>query len=129
MLDSIFAPATDRLRDALNMETARQRVTAHNLANVNTPGFKARRLFRETLEATLDEFGLDSKLSKISDAKEDGFEITESSDPPVRPDGNNVNLESELTDLADIELRYRALSGMTTRYFRGLHSVIAGDGR
>lgn len=131
MLDSLFAPAVPSLRDAMNFETARQRVTAHNIANVNTPGFQSRQVFRRVLAQKMGEIGaLDEHLARTFGVQGgQDFEIATSDDPPVREDGNNVNFESQLTDLADEELRYRALTNFTARYFRGLKSVIAGDGR
>ena len=48
---------------ALSAETARQRVTANNIANVNTPGFKSSRLDFENSLAGLDARQRDGLLA------------------------------------------------------------------
>jgi flagellar basal-body rod protein FlgB len=126
MLDSLFAPAAP-LQEAMGYEAARQRVIAHNIANVNTPGYEAKDLFRTVLSQSEDEFSrLDRALDAIDSEPPPPYEVVTLSDPPVRPDGNNVNLESQLANLAEVELRFRALTGLTSRYFRDLSNVIAG---
>ena len=114
MLDALFGPALPVLQGALGFEAARERVIAHNIANLNTPGYQAKDLFRSVLA------GEEQKL---------GYEEVTVDDPPQRPDGNNVNPETQMVNLADAELRYRALTLMTSRYFHGLTSVIAGTGQ
>ncbi|GMV36019.1 MAG: hypothetical protein AMXMBFR61_05270 [Fimbriimonadales bacterium] len=131
MLESLFAPTSGELERALGYESARQRVIAHNIANVNTPGYKAKEIFRLALSrAESREHDVPSPRVEASD-DESGppYEIITSEEPPVRPDGNNVNLESQMVELADAELRYRALTQMTSRYFQGLRRVIGGSGR
>ena len=42
----------------------------------------------------------------------------------VRTDGSSVDLEKEVTKIAETELRYQALTDMTAQYFSGLKNVI-----
>jgi flagellar basal-body rod protein FlgB len=114
MLDALFGPAVPVLQGALGFEAARERVIAHNIANVNTPGFQAKDLFRTMLS---DEQGKLAYEEGAIDA------------PAQREDGNNVDPESQMVNLTETEVRYRALTSMTSRYFHGMRSVIAGDGK
>jgi len=41
-----------------------------------------------------------------------------------RVDGNSVDLEAEVSAIAETELRYETLTELTSRYFGGLRSVI-----
>ena len=42
----------------------------------------------------------------------------------IRVDGNNVDLEHEVMGIAETELRYEALTDMTSNYFAGIKSAI-----
>ncbi len=64
----------------------RQRVIAHNIANQNTPRFRAKRVdFEETMLSLLKEGG----------RKRAEFHVRESKEGPFKVDGNNVFLERE----------------------------------
>jgi flagellar basal-body rod protein FlgB len=86
------------LRRTMTVAAAKQVVAASNLANVNTPGYKA----QETTFAA----ALDSKMSlsvAATDAGHLGGDRTASSlsttrdaDAPARRDGNTVQLDREL---------------------------------
>jgi flagellar basal-body rod protein FlgB len=89
-------------------------VIAHNIANINTPGFQAKDLFRTMLT---------TEQGKVD------YEEVAVDEPALREDGNNVDPESQMVNLTEAEIRYRALTSMTSRYFHGLRSVISGDGK
>lgn len=88
------------LHSALRGLAARQRVTADNVANINTPGFLAGRVSFE-----------DELRQAVSDGQPpDVAPVVQRSLEPTRLDGNNVNLDTET--LTDIEtgLRYQLVT-------------------
>lgn len=110
ILDALFNPQIDRFSRALSATTYRQGLLTSNLANVNTPGYKRRDAdFNIALDSASD------RLKGFGTAADGGS---------LRLDGNNVDLEREVSAIAETELRYQALTEMTTRYFAGLKSVI-----
>ena len=83
------------LRRQMTISVARQVAAAGNLANVDTPGYKAKEVtFAETLRNKLapvnSTFG-----GKTSTAIDPGIGIKEQ-DGPARRDGNTVQLDKEL---------------------------------
>jgi flagellar basal-body rod protein FlgB len=42
----------------------------------------------------------------------------------LRPDGNNVDVEKEITGVAETDLHYQTLTSLVTSYFSTLKSVI-----
>jgi flagellar basal-body rod protein FlgB len=130
MLDKLFGPTVPALQDGLGFEAARQRVIAHNIANLNTPGFQAKDLFHSLLSEKQDEYSakIDAAF-KDKDPNRSDYEVETLDDPPLRPDGNDVNPETQMANLAEVELRYRSLTLLTSRFFKGLKSVISGDGK
>jgi flagellar basal-body rod protein FlgB len=90
---------TAAVERALSGVSERQRVTANNIANVSTPGFKASRVnFEESL------------ADAIRDGRpEDANPSLGAADTPARADGNNVSLDDETKILVKSGLQYQAL--------------------
>jgi flagellar basal-body rod protein FlgB len=93
---------------ALNGLAQRQRVTADNIANVNTPGYLAGRAdFESTLRGELRS-GKTPSLTGGSVAR---------SLEPTNTNGNNVNLDSETVIATETGLRYQlALNALDGKY-------------
>ena len=86
----------------------RQRVTADNIANIQTPGFLAGRVdFESTLQ---------SQIANGETPVGGRSSVTRSMDP-TRTDGNNVNLDTETIIQTETGLRYQlALSALDGKY-------------
>ncbi|GLY03263.1 MULTISPECIES: flagellar basal body rod protein FlgB [Actinoplanes] len=94
------------LRVALAGLSARQNEISNNIANVDTPGFKARKvMFEESLQTAVAQ-GVSPALATPT---------VHRSLEPTRLNGNNVNLDEETLSHIDTMLRYqlaiRALDG------------------
>lgn len=99
--------ALGALHSALRGLSARQRVLADNVANVETPQFLAGRVdFENSLRDAIAAGAPGS--GRITDRR---------SLAPTRPNGNNVNLDEEMIALIDTELRYElAVEGVNAKY-------------
>ncbi len=97
------------LSKVLDLAAQRQRVLSHNLANLNTPHFLRSDLnFTEELAEAVRS-GPEALTQLKVDAKVD--ETT-----PVRFDGNNVQLETELAEMSKNALLYQmAAQTLSTR--------------
>lgn len=98
--------ASTALSKTLDAASARQRTIANNIANVETPGYKRRYVqFEEQLQAALQEKGNEKVRRALSN-----LAPTEQTDAitPGRPDGNNVNIDAEIANLAKVGLKHRA---------------------
>ena len=105
------------LRVALDGLSMRQRVIANNLANIETPGFRAGKVqFEQALSAAV-----------ASGKSPNGVAPTvENSLEPTRENGNNVNLDEETLSNVDTGLRYQlALRALDSKYGL-LRDVIKG---
>jgi flagellar basal-body rod protein FlgB len=105
MIGDVTATA---LHAALTGLAERQRVTADNIANVNTPGFLAGRTdFESALSGALRN-GESPSISHGSVAR---------SLEPTNTNGNNVNLDSETLIATETGLRYQlALNALDGKY-------------
>ncbi|MGY1689570.1 flagellar basal body rod protein FlgB [Geodermatophilus sp. SYSU D01105] len=96
------------LHAALSGLAGRQRVTADNIANVNTPGFLAGRVdFESSLKSQLGS-GRTPTVGSGTVAR---------SLEPTNTNGNNVNLDSETVIATETGLRYQlALNALDGKY-------------
>jgi flagellar basal-body rod protein FlgB len=96
------------LHSALRGLAQRQRVTADNIANLQTPGFLAGRVDFET--------GLRGALASGQTPTATTGTVRRSLEP-TRMDGNNVNLDAETVIATETGLRYQlALNALDGKY-------------
>lgn len=107
----------DALATSLNFRQMRQKIISSNIANAETPGYKAKRLeFEESLARAID---LDKhNRIKTSDGRHyavggGGFHnlkpsIYEDSNGIAREDENTVDKEKEMARMAENEVLYDA---------------------
>jgi flagellar basal-body rod protein FlgB len=117
MSDSLFSDiSTQVAKTALNGLSLRQQAISRNLANVDTPGFKAQTVnFQETLDRMVDHGNL--LPLKITDEahlttadSETGFSLSLRSGGSLRADENNVDVDVEMTDMSEAGIQYQAVS-------------------
>jgi len=105
------------LKKGLDVEMMRNSVIASNIANADTPGYKAKNInFEKTFQDALgskDQLKMTKTDSRhlsvgMETLKRVQPEVTVEQDP-ARPDGNNVSVDKEMTKLADVQLGYDAL--------------------
>jgi flagellar basal-body rod protein FlgB len=96
------------LHASLSGLAQRQRVTADNIANVNTPGFLAGRVdFESSLRGAL----------RNGDTPQISGGTTLRSLEPTNTNGNNVNLDAETLIASETGLRYQlALNALDGKY-------------
>lgn len=116
----IFEGMIEGLGQALDLYQSRHRVLAENVANAETPGYRARDL----------DFG--AALAEAFDGRSGAPAGTPEAvvDPkaPVKLDGNSVDVDSEMARLSQNALKIVALSQIIARKYAGLRSIIT-DGR
>lgn len=108
------------LERSLEAASLRQRILAHNVANVGTAGFKRSRVEWE------DQLALAMAEGQEPDAVRPKVEVDK--DSLGRPDGNNVDIELEMTRMAENQIYYAALTRELSEQFSRLKMVIH-DGR
>ncbi len=109
--------STSSLRVAIGGLSARQTAIADNIANIETPGYQARKVKFE--EALTQAVAAGDPVSTILPSTARSLE-------PTRLNGSNVNLDQETLSQVDTFMRYqlaiRALDGK----YGTLRSVIKG---
>ena len=132
----IFSRADSALEESLNHRLAKQNVIASNLTNSQTPGYRALGYeFEAQLQSAVGTSGglalrvSDGKHIKYPGVSADG---TVQPDLHVKPtesignDGNTVDADQEMADLAETQILYRATVEVLNRKLAMLRYGING---
>jgi flagellar basal-body rod protein FlgB len=106
---------------ALDGVTTRQRVTADNIANVDTPGFRATSVdFESSLRQAVDS-------GSITESSDGGVRVeTTPTDTPVGANGNNVDLRKETLSAVQTQYQYQMLTRAVNDRFTLVRDSIGG---
>ena len=130
---------TALLTRSLDALALRQRVTANNVANVDTPGFKASEVrFENVLQQALDQ----QSGVQLAMARTDGKHmlsggamgpdlqprVVQQAGLSLRNDDNSVDIEQQMAMLAETTLRFDAISESLSRRF-AMQRMLASEGR
>lgn len=132
----------DLVQRSLDAATMQHRALSNNIANVDTPGFKrAEIIFREKLRKALDAKKEASSnltlnrtqhghlsLSDVSNVSELQPTLRVDSATQLRSDGNNVDIDAEMSALAQNTVMYNALAQISKMQFSALRTAIT-EGR
>jgi len=131
----IFDRTMQLLEQTLDLRAARHRVIASNIANEETPGYRAKELhFLDALASAVHDKG-QAKLM-TTNARHLGMhgqmgnpvqgKLVELPSPELPLDANSVNLDMEMAKLGDNAINYNASTTILSVRFKQLLDVIRG---
>jgi flagellar basal-body rod protein FlgB len=115
------------VRAAMSGLAARQRTIANNVANVDTPNFKASEVrFEDTLKSAMNraQRGLPTTSQSALNAAASQSSLIHATS--TRGDGNNVDIDREMEMLSEANLTYSALTQAMSGRLSILRNVISG---
>jgi flagellar basal-body rod protein FlgB len=108
----------DLLEAGIRAESLRQKTIASNIANLETPGYRRIDVrFEELLDKALDSAGT-VDLSEIEP------ELHRPKQTPVKSNGNDVNLETEVGELVKNTLRHKAYIRVLNKKYKQIESAL-----
>ncbi|WP_251138585.1 MULTISPECIES: flagellar basal body rod protein FlgB [unclassified Exiguobacterium] len=108
------------MTQAVDRTVAAQKVISANIANVDTPGYKSKRVvFGDVLDSEMK-----MSLKRHATIGTSGSIVEQSS--AMRNDGNGVDIDLEMSELSRNQIEYEALVEQLNRKFSGIQSVIRG---
>jgi flagellar basal-body rod protein FlgB len=127
---------------ALSLRSQRQELLASNIANADTPNFKARDVdFSSALQGALARASQPQGLlsttapAHIANGAADGKTLADGTPVLYRTvtqgavDGNTVDMDTERTQFADNALRYEAGVTMINQQIRNMLNAVQGGGQ
>ncbi len=121
--------------DALTLRSERASVLASNIANADTPGYKARDIdFQQVLKTMTGKPGGSLPMTSSNSGHTNGLLSADSINglqyrAEVQPsiDGNTVDLQKERTEFARNTMEFNAAFTFVNGSVRGLMSAIRGE--
>jgi flagellar basal-body rod protein FlgB len=110
---------SDEIARYLDISAAQAKLTAANMANVDTPGYKTAGLdFQGEMRQAIEDIASGDKSHNISVQHVDGL--------VARPDGNDVSVDRESLNLAEAQLQFRAgIALLRQQYQREMDAIHA----
>ena len=109
---------SDALGKYLDLTTDQMKLTAGNMANIDTPGYKTQGFdFAKEFSQALNS----SPSSPLA------VDVTDVSGLTARPDGNNVSMDREGMQLAKSQLQFRAGVSLLKSQYAEVMDAIKSD--
>ncbi|MEQ1664673.1 MAG: flagellar basal body rod protein FlgB [Bdellovibrionales bacterium] len=135
-MGDLFDKTTNALGASINFRQLKQNIISTNVANAETPGYKAKKVdFEDALSRAVDING----LGQMSVDEPDQFAVNGSSidhiradvyenpDVTVTNDGNTVDMEREMAELKENSIVYNAAIQLINKKLANL-AYAASDG-
>lgn len=137
-MSSLFDKTIKGLQTSIDMRLLRNNVLNSNIANAETPGYKAKKLdFEEALSRALDIEGLGKMHASNKDHYAVGqgpisrvrADVYDNPDVNLSNDGNSVDLEREMASLAENSVLYRTAIQLINKKLATMKYVASDGGR
>ncbi len=118
---------------ALDTLSVKNNTIARNIANKDTPMYKGTKIvFQEVMAEYFSGASKELPLKRTnmrhlpvgSDSLDPRTMVRFQNNPSIRNDGNDVNLDYEMSQQVDTSIRYQLFSDLIGRKFNGLKEVI-----
>jgi flagellar basal-body rod protein FlgB len=112
---------SDQLARYVDLAAGQAKLTAQNMANIDTPGYRAVGMdFESEMREALHDAAANRDAQPVHVRFEDGL--------IARPDGNNVSMDRESLNLAEAQLRYRTGISLLRQQYQMTMNAIHADG-
>ncbi|WP_249869791.1 flagellar basal body rod protein FlgB [Oceanobacillus saliphilus] len=126
---NLFGGTINKLERSLDYAAAKNNAISNNISNADTPGYKAQNVvFKDALH---DALSLQAKQTNekhipFSTSHNYSYLITTNSNTTYNHNGNNVDIDREMTELAKNQIYYNGLVDRINGKFGSLQTVIRG---
>jgi len=113
---------SDQIARYLDLATSQAKLTAANMANVDTPGYRTVGMdFAAEMRGAMAEVEQGSAPQPLRVTAVDGL--------IARPDGNNVSMDREGLNLAEAQLRFKTGVTLLRQEYQRVLDAIHADGK
>ncbi|WP_080874764.1 flagellar basal body rod protein FlgB [Oceanobacillus timonensis] len=127
---NLFSGTIDQLENSIQYASAKNNAISNNISNADTPNYKADQVtFKSALENEMA--GLQTKTTNerhLNSSGEDNkpYRISKDTSTTYNHNGNNVDMDKEMSELAKNQIYYNSLIDRMNGKFNSLQSVIRG---
>ena len=113
---------SDQLTRYLDLATSQAKVTAANMANIDTPGYRAIGMdFEAEMRQAMDGVDQGKPPRPVRLKAVDGL--------IARPDGNNVSMDREGLNLAEAQLKFKTGVALLRQEYQRVMDAIHSDSK
>jgi flagellar basal-body rod protein FlgB len=122
-----FSPVIRALERSLDASSLKQNVITQNIANVDTPNYKAKEVvFQRELEKQLEAYKTNSKHMDFKYGDDAALSVREVQTQSYLHNGNNVDIDREMAEMAKNQIYHQALVDRLNGKFNSMKLVIRG---
>lgn len=126
-------PSQQLIEQSLNAASLRQKTTSQNIANVDTPNYKAQKtIFKHQLDKAiegqrLNAYRTDDRHLEFGNRQTSApASVINRNNTMFNHNGNNVDIEHEMSEMAKNQIYYNAMIERVNGRFNSLNTVIRG---
>ncbi|HLQ74282.1 MAG TPA: flagellar basal body rod protein FlgB [Bacillota bacterium] len=126
----LFDSTTNIINNSLDYSTAKNKVISNNLSNIDTPNYKAKEIpFKNILSNEIDR-QISAKRTHerhipfVGD--NDKFQVKTKRQSDYNNNGNNVDIDKEMSELAKNQIYYQVLVDRLNGKFGNIQTVLRG---
>jgi len=113
---------SDQIARFLDLATAEIKLTAANMANIDTPGYRAVGMdFEAEMRGAMSDVAAGRGPKRVRVAEVDGL--------ISRPDGNDVSMDRESLNLAEAQLRFKTGVTLLHQEYQRVMDAIHADSK
>lgn len=120
-MEKLFNQAINSMADMVDVRARKHRVILSNVANIDTPGFRASELrFDHELQSARDVHMARTDARHLTGKKEGSGSVSYD----IRESPDQVKLDTEMASLSENQLLYNATVEILARKFRGIQATL-----
>ncbi|MGA3048300.1 MAG: flagellar biosynthesis protein FlgB [Terracidiphilus sp.] len=113
---------SDQIARYLDLATSEAKLTATNMANIDTPGYRAVGMdFEAEMREAMNDVDKGTGARPVRPKAVDGL--------IARPDGNNVSMDRESLNLAEAQLKFKTGVALLRQEYQRVLDAIHADGK
>jgi len=120
-MEKLFGKTVDMLSTMMEYQSKRHKLIAANIANIDTPGYKPKDI---VFKKELDGMMCGEKTVVMDKTNPGHLSSGDYSEYEVIKSGDSVNIDKEMTRLAENNLRYNLSVELLARKFKSLTTVL-----
>ncbi|MET3682129.1 flagellar basal-body rod protein FlgB [Alkalibacillus flavidus] len=124
---NLFGQTISNLEQGLNYSSVKNQTIGNNIANVDTPGYKAKDVsFKDHLNAASFDARQTNQRHISFSGQEPSFNISARQDATYNHNGNSVDIDKEMSELAKNQMYYQALTERINGKFSSIKTAVGG---
>ena len=130
MGDSLFIDnSIQAAKNALDGLSMQQQLISRNMANIDTPGYRAQTInFEDVLKRVYEKndtlpMARSNAAHLASPTQAAGYSVSYRPGGSMRADQNNVDVDVELADMSEVGIQYQAISQALAKKYEILKNI------